>query len=391
MPERTLPERLTWCEVSLDALTSNIAEFRRLVGPDVLLSVVVKANAYGHGLELTARAFVRAGADVLCVNDVWEGARLRTAGLDVPVIVLGRVRPEQAEEVAAYDLETVVYDEALARAMHEAGRRRGRPIPLHLKIETGTNRQGLRPLDAVALANTCKNLDGIWFKGMSTHFADIEDTTNHAFAQSQLDAFLSAKTMLEQAGFGIPVCNVANSAATILWPQTHLDMVRLGIAAYGMWPSNETFATAAQTRRHGITLKPALAWKTRIAQIRELSPGEFVGYGRLFRATHSTQLAVLPIGYYDGYDRGLSNSAYVLIRGVRAPIRGRVCMNMAMADVTDVPDAQTDDIVTLLGRDGDEVITAEQFAGWAGTINYEAVTRIAENITRKPLEGIPDD
>jgi alanine racemase len=379
-----MPERLTWCEVSAGALRSNVREFRRLVGPTCRLGVVVKANAYGHGLVLAARTFVDAGADLLCVNDLWEAARLREAGIEAPIVVLGWVPPAQAAEAAGLRVAVVAYDRDVVLALDRAGRDAGRPIEVHLKVETGTNRQGLGLADVRDLAACAASLPGVRVAGLSTHFADVEDTTDHAFAKSQLARFREAAAALAADGVALDRRNLANSAATILWPEAHMDAVRVGVSAYGMWPSKETRVAAALTQRDRLVLRPAMTWKTVIAQVKTVPAGEYVGYGRTFRATHDTRIAVLPVGYYDGYDRGVAG-AHVLVRGHRAQVRGRVCMDMVMVDVTDVPGARAGDEVVLMGASGDETITAEQFAGWAGTINYEVTTRIAESVPRREV------
>ncbi len=378
-----MADRLTWCEVSREALRDNLAEFRRLVGPRCRLAPVVKANAYGHGLELAARVFAEAGADALCVHDLWEAGRVRAAGLSLPVVVLGLLPPEQAREaVELGGLELTVCNEAVVEALEQAAEASHRPVEVFLKFEAGTNRQGLRLPQTLALARRVASSRWVRLLGLSMHFADIEDTTDHAFARGQMARFLEAVEALRREGLDLPVRSAANSAATILWPEAHLDMVRVGIGAYGMWPSSETFVAAALTHRDRVSLRPALTWKTRVAQVKDVPPGEFIGYGRTYRTTHPTRIAVLPVGYYDGYDRGVSNIAYVLVRGQRAPVRGRVCMNLVMVDVTDIPGVAPGDEVVLLGADGEEAITAECFAQWAGTINYEVTTRIAESVPR---------
>jgi len=298
------------------------------------------------------------------------------------VIILGNVPPEQAEEVVELGAEVVAYDRDLLVALDRAGKAAGKTVKVMVKLETGTNRQGLRMEEAWKLVSLAAELDGIQLAGLSTHFADIEDTTDHTFAREQLDRFNAGVDILKTRGLKSVMRSVGNSAATILWPEAHLDMVRVGIGAYGMWPSTETFVTAALTHRNQLALQPALTWKTRVAQVKEVPAGEYVSYGRTFRTTHPARLVVLPVGYYDGYDRGVSNMAWVLIRGRRAQVRGRVCMNMIMADVTDIPDVTVGDEVVLMGTDGDESIGAEQFATWAGTINYEVTTRIAESVQR---------
>jgi len=223
---------------------------------------------------------------------------------------------------------------------------------------------------------------GVEIAAVATHFADVEDTTDHAYARRQLATFREGLAALREEGLPNLKGDIANSAATILWPEAHVDMVRVGISAYGMWPSTETFVSAALTHRDRVVLRPALTWKTRVAQVKTVPAGKYVGYGRTYRTTHDTRIAVLPVGYYDGYDRRLSGAAYVLVRGMRAQVRGRVCMNMVMVDVGDVPGVRAGDEVVLIGRSGDDAVTAEQFASWAGTINYEVTTRIAESVPR---------
>ncbi|MBP7125185.1 alanine racemase [Myxococcota bacterium] len=380
-----MARRLTWCEVSTGALAANLREFRSLVGPRCELAVVVKSNAYGHGLVLASRAFRDAGADVLCVQDLWEAEALREAGIGSPVHVLGRVEPDQAPEAVALDVSLVVYDADLLRAL-DASTPPGRRTRIHLKVETGTHRQGVSLEEALALADLARSLRGVEVAGVASHFADVEDTTHHDFARRQMDLFREALEAVRGAGWPGARGDLANSAATILWPEAHLDRVRLGIGAYGMWPSAETRVSAAMIHRDQVSLRPALTWKSRIAQVKKIATGEFIGYGRTWRTPRPTLLAVIPVGYADGYDRGLSNLAHVLIRGQRAAVRGRVCMNMTMVDVTDIPGVVPGEEVVLLGSQGDETLTAERLAQWAGTINYEITTRIAESVPRVPVE-----
>ncbi len=377
-----MARRLTWCEISLGALQANLAEFRRLVGPACLLAPTVKANAYGHGLVLASKAFAEAEADVLCINDLWEASILREAGLALPLHVVGRVTPEQATEAFGLGVSLVAYDRDLLDALDAAAAGSGRRIGVHLKLETGTNRQGVGLDEARLLVRHASGLRGVAVTAVTTHFADVEDTTDHAYARLQLASFKAGLAALRAEGLPELKGDIANSAATILWPEAHLDMVRVGISAYGMWPSPETFVSATLTHRDRVILRPALSWKTVVAQVKTVRAGEYIGYGRTHRTTHDTRIAVLPVGYYDGYDRGMSNAAYVLVRGMRAQVRGRVCMNMAMIDVSDVPGVQAGDEVILIGRGGDDAVTAEQVAAWAGTINYEITTRIAESVPR---------
>lgn len=379
----TPPRHAVWCEVDPDALASNIRTFRRLVGPDVRLAPAVKGGAYGHGLVPAARAFVEGGADWLCIHELAEARALRAAGVDVPLHQVGPILLDELAEVEALGVQPVVYNRETVERLAALGARVG----LHLKLETGNHRQGLELDAALALAARIREVPGLELAGVSSHFANIEDTTDHRYARRQLARFEEAVAALRAAGHAVPIRHLSNSAATLLWPEQGFEMVRIGVAAYGLWPSKETRVAAALAGRGEIALRPGLAFKTRVAQIKAVPEGAFVGYGCTFMTTHPTRLAILPVGYYDGYDRKLSNLAHVLVRGRRAPVRGRVCMNIIMVDVTDVPDAALEDEVVLLGAQGDEVITAEQLADWIGTINYEVVTRIGGHVPRVEVRG----
>ncbi|MGF1515182.1 MAG: alanine racemase [Elainellaceae cyanobacterium] len=370
----------SWCEVDRSAIDANIAALRRRIGSDVKLGVVVKADAFGHGLAVCAGAFANAGVDWLIVNFAYEAAAIRQVGVDLPIYICGHVLPSQAHIVAQTGARAVLYDLDVAEAFAAAGQTAGVSIPVHLKIETGTHRQGLALQDAIDLARRIELLAGIHLEGITTHYADIEDTTDRRFARHQLTQIVAAQSAFLEAGLALPMVHSANSAATLLWPETHGSLVRVGIAAYGLWPSTETRVTAIQMADtpHNFLpqLHPVLSWRTHIAQVKAVPAGGYVGYGRTFRAPYPMKIAVLPLGYHEGYDRRLSNLGYVLIQGQRAPICGRICMNMMMVDVTHLTRISAGTTATLLGQDGDEVLAAEQLAAWMGTINYEVVSRI---------------
>ncbi len=372
----------TWVEVDTAALAANIRTFRRLVGPGVLLAPTVKANAYGHGLAIAARAFLEGGADWLCVDSIDEARALRAAGVDAPIYVFGYVPLDDLAEAAALGLRLVVYNrETVARLAAL-----GVAVKLHLKIETGNYRQGVHGDEARAIAAAIAAAPGLELEGASSHFANIEDTTDHGYARLQLARFEAEVAALRAAGHAVPVRHLSNSAAALLWPERAFEMARLGIASYGLWPSRETMVAAYLVGRRDIRLRPALTWKTRVAQLKDVPEGASIGYGCTFITTHPTRIAVLPVGYYDGYDRGVSNLGHVLIRGRRAPVRGRVCMNMLMVDVTDVPGAALEDEAVLLGPQGEAEITADALAGWAGTISYEVVARLGQHLPRVAVQ-----
>ncbi len=364
-----------WLRISVDtvALRRNMRQFRELVPPPVRLLAVVKADAYGHGLVLASRAFREGGADLLGVHALAEALALRRAALDAPLLILGPLSRDEAAAAAQLDAEFTVASLEAACAAAEAARD-GSPGRVHLKVETGVYRQGVGPRELDAVLEILESAPGLQLVGLSSHFADIEDTTDHSFAQAQQRRFTEYVEAVSARGHRDLRLHMSCSAAAILWPDTHHGMARVGISAYGIWPSRETLVSARAMGRNALTLQPALTWQVRISQIKTVPAGETVGYGRTWKAPVDTRLAVLPVGYADGYPRVLSNRAHVLIGGQRAPIRGRICMNLCMADVTHVPEAAAGDEAVLLGRQGDETLRAEDLAEWAGTIAYEVLT-----------------
>jgi alanine racemase len=372
---------LCWVEISEEALKSNIKQIRGIIGNDVLLCPCVKANAYGHGLVECGKTFLEAGADWLGVNALFEAKALREAGVEAPIYILGYVPIDLLKEAVGLDCRLVVYNKETIEKLGEVCEKSGKTVKVHIKTETGNNRQGVLKDDLVDFAKYISGFDGIEIEGISTHFANIEDTTDHSYAELQLARFMSEVRALDDAGIKIPIRHCANSAATILFKETRFEMVRPGISCYGMWPSSETYASYLQEVGDGFALTPAFTWKTKIAQIKTIEAGEMIGYGCTYKTSRETRLAILPVGYYDGYDRGVSG-AHVLIHGKRARVRGRVCMNIIMVEISDIPEAVVEDEVVLMGRDGDEEISAELFASWAGTINYEVTTRINDRIPR---------
>ncbi len=369
----------SWCEISAAALRENIGTLKAGMQAKTLLGVVVKSDAYGHGLALCAREFIRAGADWLIVNSVAEAESLRAADKEVPIYICAQPAIFETERLVKTAARTVLCDAETARALAAAARAGGRAVRCHIKVETGTNRQGIAAADAVDFARFVAGLGGLELEGLTTHFADIEDTTDHDFAQGQLAALQMVEREVRSAGLQVSMVHAANSAAALLWPETHGALVRVGIAAYGLWPSRETYVSAFE-RRHAAeampVLRPALSWKARIAQIKKVPTGAYIGYGRTFRATHPLCIGIVPVGYFEGYDRRLSNVGHVLVNGVRAPVRGRVCMNMFMIDLTHMATIAPGQVVTLLGAEGDEGVGAEQWAAWMGAIHYEAISRI---------------
>jgi alanine racemase len=380
MKKAEIDRHLNWVELGKKALLKNLQAFRSLLGAEVKLCPVVKSNAYGHGALETAMIIQDSGlADWLAVNSVDEGLALRKSGIRLPVLVLGYLPLERLSDAVLHGLRLTVYNRETLDKLGSL--KTGKKVFLHIKLETGTNRQGVDLKDALQLAKIIKGSKNLVLEGYSTHFANIEDTTDRSYAGRQLQRYQKMLAELEKKDFKAPVNHIACTAASLVFPRTRLQLARIGIGLYGLWPSRETMVSLKEQGSE-FKLEPVLSWKTRVAQVKTVPAGEYIGYGCTFRTSRRTRIAVLPVGYYDGYDRKLSNTAYVLIKGKRAPIRGRVCMNLCMADITDIPGVKPEDEVVLLGKQGKEQVSAEQLAQWIGTINYEVVTRINPALPR---------
>lgn len=360
----------TWAEIDLAALRANVRAIKEFVGPRVDVFAVVKANAYGHGAVEVARAALAAGASRLAVHRVNEGVELREAGIDAPILLLGYAPLAAAPLVARYRLTPTVitreFAEALAAYVDE-------PLPVHIKVDTGMGRYGLLPEEVVDFARALDAMSHIVLEGVYTHFATA-DEADQTYMRRQFRIFRDVLAALEGAGIHPLIRHACNSAATLCFPEAHLDAVRPGIALYGMLPSLEWDPP--------IPLQPVLTLKSRVARVRILPPGSSIGYGRTFTTEKPTRVALVPIGYGDGYHRILSNRGEVLIRGRRARILGRVSMDQIVVDVDAIPDVKMEDEVVVIGAQGEDAIRAEEVARWAGTINYEVTTSLLPRVTR---------
>lgn len=370
---------LSWVEVDEQRLRSNIQAFRRAIAPGTQLMVVVKANAYGHGLE-TAGPIAAELADWLGVNSLEEAEEVRLLGIEKPVLILGHTPVSKLDSVVDNGFRQVLYRLDVAEQLAASAKRLGRIAHAHVKLETGTHRQGVPLSELAEFAKALREISHLEIEGAYTHFANIEDTLDHTFAQNQLAQFRRAVDALKGHGVYPTLTHTAATSAAVLYPDTHFNMVRVGIGAYGIWPSRET-QLAARERGRVLNLSPALTWKSRIAQIKELKAGDYVGYGLTYKATHPMKVAVVPVGYYDGYDRKLSNNGRALVHGETVSVIGRVAMNMTMFDVSDVPVVPDDEIV-LLGHQGSAEIRVEDLAERIGTVGYEVVSRINPLIPR---------
>jgi alanine racemase len=367
-------------ELSIDlaALGHNYRQLRGRVAPEVRIMGVVKADAYGHGLIPVSRTLVAEGADCLGVASLEEGLALRQAGVHLPVVVLLGIVPQEAGRTAAADLEVMVYRHDVAEALEAAGRTLGRTVRVHLKVDSGMGRLGLLPEEVLPFLERWHGSPHLEFLGLVSHLA-MADAPDKTYTQRQLQEFLGVLQAARERGFGLPLSHLANSAGTIDLPETHFGMVRPGIALYGSPPAPE--------RDWGIDLRPVMQFRTQVVQVKRLPPQSCISYGCTYTTLAPCDLAVLPVGYCNGLSRQLSNRGEVLIRGRRAPIRGRVCMNLMMVEVTHIPGVSPGEAVTLLGEDGGERLTADELAGWAGTISYEVYCALGSANPRRYVGG----
>ena len=374
---------LSWIEVSREALLHNWRLFALQAGPERVLLPVLKANAYGHGLELVARMLAGEGQRWFGVHSA-EEAQALIALPDLPdprILVLSAVPADRIPALVAGGARLTVIDLPGLEEAAGAAEAAGIDVPVHLKLETGVNRQGLRAEELEAAAALLDRSPRVVLEGLHSHFANIEDTTDHSYARAQMERFAAMRARLAELGHTPRLAHASCSAAAILFPETHHDLLRLGISLYGHWPSRETRVSAQAAGRNRLDLRPALTWKARIVQIKHVDAGAYVGYGCTWKAEAPTRIGVLPVGYYDGYDRGLGG-AHVLVRGRRAPVRGRVMMNLTLVDLGHVPEAERGDEAVLIGSQGDERVSAEQLAEQAGTINYEILARLGSHLRR---------
>ena len=371
-------------EISLGALRHNAALLGELVGPR-RAAFVVKGNAYGHGLLPVSRA-IEPLAVRLCVYAIEEALALREGGITAPVLVLGPIPPSALDEALAANIEIALWSSGeFARRVCAAARKRQTRAAVHVKVNTDLNRLGFEPHELVDALEDLLGMPEIAITGIFSHLASAEELDS-PYTMHQLTAFERAlghaKPLLDHRRLA-PLRHIAASAAAMLWPQTRLDMARLGIALYGLMPSRQTREALGPT---ALDLQPALSYRSQIVVARTISAGASVGYGGSFHAPREMRVGVVPAGYADGVPRALSNRGAFAVDGAICPIVGRVAMNMTEIDLTGAPDARAGSIVTLLGRDGATTIAADHWATWADTINYEIVTRLPGEVRRAYVE-----
>ncbi len=364
-------------EIDLDAIAYNMEQMKNRIGEGARLIGVIKTDAYGHGAVPIAQMFEKIpyiwGYAVACLD---EGLVLRKHGIHKPILVLGCVFPDQYEDMIRQDIRAAVYTEEMADEMSRIAVKLGKDVYFHIKIDTGMGRIGFPVTEESAdkIQRIC-NLPNVCPEGMFTHFAKA-DETDKSYTMMQHEKFVWMKNQMEKRNVPIRYFDCDNSAGIIDFPDMKHDLARAGISTYGMYPSDEVDKSA-------VDLKPALSLKSHVIFVKEVEPGTSISYGGTFTADRKMRIATIPVGYGDGYPRSLSNKGYVLIRGKKARILGRVCMDQFMVDVTEIPDAAFMDPVTLIGSDGNEKITVEDLAELSGRFNYEFVCCLGKRIPRE--------
>ncbi len=395
----------SWIEISAKALKRNVSVFRGLLAGKAeahdgagsskniapALGAVLKSNAYGHGME-EALSILHPIVDVLLVTTAREAFAIRRQESKRELsrrrlIVMGAVDSKEIENLARLGVEAVLSGDYVSSHI-DVLKRVGLRLRVHVHVDTGLGREGYALEDMATVAEMFeKNSDTMELVGICSHFANVEDVTEQDYARKQLQMFDQAAAKLEALSRAAIERHMAASAAAIVLPSARLDVVRAGISIYGLWPSAETRLSARVLNDDLPRLSPSLSWRCRPQLIKQIESGSYVGYGCTWRASRPTRIAVLPVGYFDGYPRIVSGRAHVLVGGMRCPIIGRVMMNHMVADVTGVPDCDYESLVTLIGTDGKEQVAAETLASWAQTINYEIVARLGSHLDRFIIDG----
>lgn len=365
----------TWVEINAQALRRNLGVFRRWLPATVKIAPVIKANAYGHGTPEIIQTLQNEPIWGFCVASGDEALAAR-AWTDKPILCLSSWQPDLLPALIRRSIRLVAWDFFSAQQISQAAQRVRRRARVHLKIDTGTSRIGVRTERARPVISRVKRLPGLRLEGLFSHFADSENS-HWPFTLEQLRRFAQIADRESTIEFN----HIACTAAALRLPASWRTLIRLGIGLYGLWPSQET-RLAVRHRGLRPQLSPVLSWKTRLLQVKMVPPRTPIGYGLTFWTKQPMRLGVLPIGYFDGYDRALGNRAQVFIRGRRAPVRGRICMNLTLVDLTAVPGARPGDVVNLIGGGERSSITAEELADWSDTIHYEVISRINPSIPR---------
>lgn len=360
--------------INLDAICYNVVQIKKTIKEATKIMIVIKADGYGHGAVAIAKALDKV-VDVYGIAIIEEGIQLRKEGIKKPLLILGYTPKEQYKELVAYNITQTIFQYDTAKELAKEALKQNKIAKIHIKLDTGMSRLGFtNSRESIEEIKKISLLEGLEIEGIYTHFA-CADEKNKESAQKQFQQFTHMIHLLEKEGINIPMKHISNSAGTIDMPESNMDMVRCGIATYGLFPSGEV-------NHDNIDLKPALELKTHVSFIKEVEKGVGVSYGSTYVTNKNTKIATIPVGYGDGYPRRLSSKGRILIHGKSVPIIGRICMDQFMVDVTDIENIEQGDEVTLIGKDGDEVISVEEIADLIGTIHYEVVCNIGKRIPR---------
>lgn len=372
-------------ELSKEALESNINFLREYLNGEVILSSVVKGNAYGHGIDEFVPLAEQAGINHFSVFSVDEAYKVcKKKSRESRVMIMGWVDDDALEWVINNNIEFYVFEINRLIASLEVARRLEKPARVHIEVETGMNRTGFKQKTLAKVADYLRqNPEYLIFEGLCTHYAGAESIANHVRVQKQYTRFIKIHSWFKKQGLEPKLRHSASSAAAMIYPKTRMDMVRVGILQYGFWPSSETFIHYISKRKEKLDpLLRVISWKSRIMSIKNVNQGEFISYGTSYLATENKKIAIIPIGYAHGYSRGLSNSGRVLINGYRVSVIGMVNMNMLIADITLLHDVEVGDEVVLIGKQGDYTISVSSFTQMSDQLNYELLTRLPANTTR---------
>jgi alanine racemase len=372
--------RSTWAEVSLDAIAHNVRQFKSTLGSSSYFMAVVKGDAYGHGAIPVAKAALEAGSDYLGVALLDEALQLRRAGINTPIMVLGYTPPYAVEKAIMNDITMTVFSDEVLEELISCSNRLQKLVKVHIKVETGMNRVGVEQKEELkVMAKTIQQAHFLSLEGIFTHFADA-DNKDKKYTFFQHRRFIELIEYLKNEGIHIPIKHCCNSAGTIDLPEMHMDMVRVGISLYGLAPSADV-----QFKR--LRLLPAMSFKTKVSFIKTLKAGQSISYGCTYQTEKDSLIATLPVGYADGFYRGRSNVGFVMIRGKRVPIVGRICMDQTMMDVSSIPDLRIGEEVVLFGRSEEGELPVDEIATEMNTINYEVVCQLGKRVPRIYVEN----
>ncbi|ETT86598.1 alanine racemase [Viridibacillus sp. FSL R5-0477] len=366
--------RPIWAEISLSNISHNIREFRKIIPNSTKIMAMVKANGYGHGASQVSKKAIDTGVDYLAVASLEEAIELRKSNIKAPILILGYTPPSAAKHVVHWDLTQSIFNLEHAESLSKYGQILGKKAKVHVKVDTGIGRLGLQAEEASDFIDTVSKMEGIYLEGVFSHFATA-DEANKSYAERQTNRWKSLLAELEKRKVSIPLLHIANSAATIEFPNMTYDMVRIGISMYGLYPSKDVNYTK-------VNLRQAMQLKTKVIHIQTLEKGSGVSYGATMIKRDKAVIATIPIGYGDGYSRRLSGMAYVLIHGQKAPVFGRICMDFCMIDVTDIKDVNIGDEVVVYGDQGNHFISLDEVANVLETISNEVACNLGHRVPR---------